>query len=177
VECQVLMLPGFGGRADQQVLVRLDHALGDRGVTALRAALPPGRPSPGLVREVELARTLRTPDRSFSAYAGRSFGGRVLARLALETRPRALLLLGFPIRSATGRRRPEDEAVLTQLACPTLIVQGSADPLGPVRTFERLMRRNPLLELQVVRGASHAFGGREREAIDCAADWLALRLR
>ena len=171
------MLPGFGGRADQPVLVRLERALRDRGVTALRAELPRGRPSPGLAREVEVAGTLGSPERSFSAYAGRSFGGRVLARLALENSPRALLLLGFPVRSATGRRRPEDEAVLEQLACPTLIVQGSADPLGPVRTFERLMRRNPSLELQVVRGASHAFGGREREAIGSAADWLALRLR
>lgn len=171
------MLPGFGGRPAQPVLVRLERALRDRGVTALRAELPHGPPSPGLEREVEVARTLGPPERTFSAYAGRSFGGRVLARLALETRPRALLLLGFPVRSATGRRRPADEAVLAQLACPTLIVQGSADPLGPVRTFERLMRRNPSLELQVVRGASHAFGGREREAIDSAADWLALRLR
>lgn len=171
------MLPGFGGRDDQPVLVRLERALRDRGVTAMRAQLPRGRPSPGLAREVEVARTLGTPDRTFSAYAGRSFGGRVLARLALHTRPRALLLLGFPVRSATGRRRPEDELVLEQLACPTLIVQGSADPLGPVRTFERLMRRNPLLEIQIVRGASHAFGGREREALDSAADWLTLRLR
>lgn len=171
------MLPGFGGRADQPVLVRLEHALGDRGVTALRAELPRGRPSDRLAREVDVARTLGPPDGAFSAYAGRSFGGRVLARLALECRPRALLLLGFPVRSATGRRRPEDEAVLEQLACPTLIVQGSADPLGPVRTFERLMRRNPSLELEVVRGASHAFGRREQQAIDAAADWLALRLR
>lgn len=171
------MLPGFGGGADQPVLVRLERALRDRGVTALRAELPRGRPSPGLAREVEVARTLCPPDPTCSAYAGRSFGGRVLARLALHTRPRALLLLGFPVRSATGRRRPEDETVLEQLACPTLVVQGSADPLGPVRTFERLMQKNPLLELQIVRGATHAFGGREREALDSAADWLALRLR
>jgi predicted alpha/beta-hydrolase family hydrolase len=174
---RVLMLPGFGGRADQPILVRLEGALRERGISSLRAELPRGRPSPALGREVEVARILARSDFTLCAYAGRSFGGRVLARLALENRPRALLLLGFPVRSATGRRRPEDEVVLEQLACPTLIVQGSADPLGPVRTFERLMRRNPLLELQIVRGASHAFGGREREAIDSAADWLALRLR
>ena len=174
---RVLMLPGFGGRADQPILVRLESTLRERGVSSLRAELPRGRPSPGLGREVEVARILVRSDFTLGAYAGRSFGGRVLARLARETRPRALLLLGFPVRSATGRRRPEDEAVLEELGCPTLIVQGSADPLGPVRTFERLMQRNPLLELQVVRGASHAFGGREREAIDSAANWLALRLR
>lgn len=173
---RVLMLPGFGGRADQPILVRLEGALRDRGVSSLRTELPRRRPSPGLGREVEVARTLAGSDRTLCAYAGRSFGGRVLARLALETRPRALVLLGFPVRSATGRRRPEDEDVLRQLPCPTLIVQGAADPLGPVRTLERLAARNPRLALEVIPGASHAFGGRERQAIEAAADWLALRL-
>jgi predicted alpha/beta-hydrolase family hydrolase len=100
----------------------------------------------------------------------------VLARLALETTPRALVLLGFPVRSAAGRRRLEDERVLTALPCPTLVVQGAADPLGPVRTLERLAAKNPRLELTVLAGATHSFGRREREAVAAAAEWLAARL-
>jgi predicted alpha/beta-hydrolase family hydrolase len=170
------MLPGFGGGADQPVLLALERALRSRGVGATRAAVSRGRPSEGLAREVAEARAHAAADPDISAYAGRSFGGRVLARLALETTPRALVLLGFPVRSAAGRRRLEDERVLEALPCPTLVVQGAADPLGPVRTLERLVARNPRLELTVLPGATHSFGRREREAVATAAEWLAARL-
>jgi predicted alpha/beta-hydrolase family hydrolase len=173
---RVLMLPGFGGGADQPVLVALENALRRKAVLAVRAALPRGRPSPGLVEEVGRARDWVRADADIAAYAGRSFGGRVLARLAIEMPPRALVLLGFPVRSASGRRRLEDERVLAALACPTLVVQGSADPLGPIRTLERLAARNPRLELAVLDGATHAFGRREAAAVRTAAEWLASRL-
>lgn len=170
------MLPGFGGGADQPVLVALERALLSRGLGAIRARLTPGRPSEGLAREVAEARAHATAP-EIAAYAGRSFGGRVLARLALETTPRALVLLGFPVRSAAGRRRLEDERVLEALPCPTLVIQGAADPLGPVRTLERLAARNPRLELTVLQGATHAFGRREQEAVETAAEWLVPWLR
>lgn len=170
------MLPGFGGGADQPVLVALERALASRGLGATRTALTRGRPSPGLAREVAEAAAHVDADREISAYAGRSFGGRVLARLALETAPRALVLLGFPVRSAAGRRRLEDERVLETLTCPTLVLQGAADPLGPVRTLERLAKRNARLELTVLAGATHSFGRREHEAVEAAADWLAARV-
>ena len=170
------MLPGFGGSAEQPVLVALERALASRGLGATRIALTRGRPSPGLAREVAEARAHVDADPEISAYAGRSFGGRVLARLALETAPRALVLLGFPVRSAAGRRRLEDERVLEMLTCPTLVLQGAADPLGPVRTLERLAKRNAGLELTVLAGATHSFGRRERDAVEAAADWLAARV-
>jgi predicted alpha/beta-hydrolase family hydrolase len=170
------MLPGFGGRADQPVLVALEKALGARGVSAVRVALNRGRPSPGLAEEVSEARAWLRTDPNIAAYAGRSFGGRVLGRLALEVPPRALVLLGFPVRSAAGQRRLEDERVLATLTCPTLVLQGAADPLGPVRTLERLAAKNPRLELTVLQGATHAFGRQERSAVATAADWLVRRL-
>ena len=169
---RVLMLPGFGGRADQPILLQLERALVRVGLSATRAALPPGRPSPGLEEEVAMARTIARADPTLAGYAGRSFGGRVLARLAAQTSPRALVLLGFPLRSAAGKRRPEDEAVLAGLTCPTLVVQGATDPLGPVRMLERLAAENPRLELEVIAGAAHAFGRRQRQAVEAAASWL-----
>lgn len=174
---RILLLPGFGGRADQSILVQLEGALVARGLQALRASLKPGRPSPGLEREVAEAERLAGASTGVFAYAGRSFGGRVLARLALRTSPRALILLGFPIRSATGRRRPEDQAVLESLRCPTLVVQGARDPLGPVRTFQRLAARNRCLELRVVPGARHGFGRSQAAAVSAAAEWLAAQLQ
>ncbi|HZW87898.1 MAG TPA: alpha/beta family hydrolase, partial [Myxococcaceae bacterium] len=171
------MLPGFGGGADQPVLVALERALRSRGLGATRAALTRGRPSPGLAREVEEARAWVEADPEIPAYAGRSFGGRVLARLALARTPPALVLLGFPVRSASGQRRLEDERVLESLTCPTLVLQGAADPLGPVRTLDRLAKVNARLDLIVLAGATHSFGRREREAVEMAAEWLAARLR
>jgi len=166
------MLPGFGGRADQPILVQLERELSRVGLSAVRVALRPGRPSPGLEDEVTMARTIAGADPTVIAYAGRSFGGRVLARLATQTSPRALVLLGFPLRSAAGKRRPEDEAILARLTCPTLVVQGATDPLGPVRMLERLAAENPRLELEVIAGAAHAFGRRQRQAVEAAASWL-----
>ena len=171
------MLPGFGGGSDQPVLVALEQALHPHGLGVSRACLERGRPSPGLAMEVAEARAWVEADPEISAYAGRSFGGRVLARLALERTPQALVLLGFPVRSASGRRRLEDEQVLQSLPCPTLLVQGAADPLGPVRTLERLARKNARLELTILAGATHSFGRREREAVEMAAQWLATRVR
>ena len=167
------MLPGFGGTAEQPILVALEKALATRGLSSLRAALPQGRPSPGLEREVDLARTLVESDAAIVACAGRSFGGRVLARLAIERPPRALLLLGYPVRSQAGERRLEDESVLARLSCPTLIVQGARDPLGPIRTFSRLAATNHSLRLEVIPGATHSFDRGERRAIATAAEWLA----
>jgi predicted alpha/beta-hydrolase family hydrolase len=171
------MLPGFGGGADQPVLLALEQELRPRGLSAVRTSLTRGRASPHLALEVEQARNVLRSAPSIAAFAGRSFGGRVLARLALEIRPRALVLLGFPVRSAAGRRRVEDEQVLAALPCPTLIVQGARDPLGPVRTLERLAAGNARLELEVLPGATHSFGRQERRAVETAADWLAFHLR
>jgi len=166
------MLPGFSGTADQPILLELEEALAVRGLQGLRASLPPGRPSPGFGRELDLVQKLARSDPAIVAYAGRSFGGRVLARLALDVPPRALVLLGFPVRSQAGTRRAEDEGVLQRLACPTLIVQGARDPLGPVRTLARLAATNPVLRLEVIPGATHAFGRGQRRAVATAADWL-----
>jgi len=173
----VLMLPGFGGSADQPILRVLEAALDARGLSSVRASLTPGRASPGLESEVAQARAIVRSDPEIGAYAGRSFGGRVLARLAMEVPPRALVLLGFPVRSQTGKRRLEDERILAALRCPTLVVQGARDPLGPLRTLERLAASNARLELAVIEGATHAFGRRERQAVEMAADWLGRRLR
>ena len=171
------MLPGFGGRADQPILVQLEARLRKLGLDGVRASLSRGRPLAGLAREVEEARLLVRADPDIVAYVGRSFGGRVLTRLALETSPRALVLLGYPVRSMDGKRRPDDERVLAALSCPTLIVQGSDDPLGPVRTLRRLAQANPRLALEVIASAGHSFGGRQGQAVAAAAAWLGERLK
>ena len=106
---------------------------------------------------------------------GRSFGGRVCTRLAALEPPHALVLLGHPI-SPPNRPRPDDEAALAAVRCPTLIVQGERDTLGPLSVLQRIAAANPLIELHMLRGVGHQFGPRQAEGLERAATWLLDRL-
>jgi predicted alpha/beta-hydrolase family hydrolase len=85
--------------------------------------------------------------------------------------PAALVLLGHPI-APPGRPRPADEAALASITCPTLVVQGDRDELGPLPVLERIAAANPRLELSVLAGTGHDLGRVENEAVDRAVDWL-----
>src|SRR5205823_13224195 len=105
------------------------------------------------------------------AFVGRSFGGRVCTRLASLEPPQALVVLGHPI-SPPNRPRPDDEAALAAVRCPTLIVQGEHDRLGPLAVLQRIAAINPCIEIAVLRGVGHQFGARQAEGIERAATWL-----
>ncbi len=107
------------------------------------------------------------------ALIGRSFGGRVCGRLAAAEpdRAAALVLLGHPI-APPGRARPADELALETVRCPTLIVQGDADRLGPLAVLERIAAANPRVELRVLPGVGHTFGRQESTAAALATAWL-----
>ena len=109
------------------------------------------------------------------ALVGRSFGGRVCTRLAAAEPPPALVLLGHPI-SPPNHPRPDDEAALAAVTCPTLIVQGDRDRLGPLAVLRRIARHNALIEIYVLAGAGHQFGARQAEGLRRAAEWLVTTL-
>ena len=71
--------------------------------------------------------------------------------------PAARVVLGHPI-GPPGKPRPKDEAALEALACPTLVVQGDRDELGPLPLLEKITGQNPRVELSVLAGAGHDFG-------------------
>ena len=97
------------------------------------------------------------------------------ARLAADEPPAALVILGHPI-APPRRPRPEDEAALSRVGCPTLIVQGDRDELGPLGVLQRIAASNPVVELHVLPNTSHEFGHRQAEAAQYAAEWLARTL-
>jgi hypothetical protein len=105
---------------------------------------------------------------------GRSFGGRICARVAATREVRALVLLGFPIRPP-GKPRPLDEAALAAVRCPTLVVQGDRDALGPLPVLEAVARLNPRVSVRVLAGAGHSFGRQTAVALDAVATWLEQR--
>jgi predicted alpha/beta-hydrolase family hydrolase len=177
-----VLAPGYGGTADQPILRRLASALErfEIASTAITFRTRGSRPSKDYVSEIEDFRAgrdaLRAAGYERIALVGRSFGGRIAAFLAEREPPDALVILGHPI-APPKRPRPRDEAALAATTCPTLVVQGERDDLGPFAVLERIAANNPRIDLVRIAGAGHEFGSAEAEAVSAAARWLESVLR
>ena len=177
-----VLAPGYGGSADQPILRKLGSALGpfgieSRGVTFRTRGSRPSKDYLSEIEDVRAARdALRTAGFERIALVGRSFGGRISAFLAELEPPDALVILGHPI-APPKRPRPRDESALAGTTCPTLVVQGEEDELGPFAVLERIAANNPRIDLVRIAGAGHDFGAREPEAVAAAARWLDSVLR
>jgi predicted alpha/beta-hydrolase family hydrolase len=176
-----VLAPGYGGTAEQGILRALARALGrfDIESRAITFRTSGQRPSRGYVSELEDLRAARDALRAEGekvALVGRSFGGRMCAFLGAADPPDALAILGHPI-SPPGRPRPADEEALQGMRCPTLVVQGERDELGPLAVLQRIALVNPLIDLAVIEGAGHDFGAKEKEAVEQVARWLNAMLR
>jgi len=175
VRAGAVLAPGYGGSAEQPILRAMAERLEASGIAALRIGFSRPRPSGDFAPELDELRRARDVlisqgiDRL--ALIGRSFGGRMCARLAAIEPPRALVLLGHPI-SPPNRPRPDDEAALEAVRCPTLIVQGDRDNLGPLSVLQRIASTNAHIEIVVLKGAGHQFGPRQPEGLTAATAWL-----
>ncbi len=176
-----VIAPGYGGSGEQPIVVAMARRLDALGIVTRRVTFSRSRPGADLGREMEDVRQVREElagaiggggDAGPAiALVGRSFGGRVCTRLAVIEPPRALVLLGHPI-SPPRRPRPLDEAALEAVSCPTLVVQGEKDALGPLAILERIAKVNRQVQLFVLPGVGHQFGARQHEGLDHAAAWL-----
>ena len=177
-----VLAPGYGGTADQPILRALSVALERFGIESRRVTFRTrgSRPSRDYATELDDLRAdrdaLGTAGCERIALVGRSFGGRMCAFLAALEPPDALVLLGHPI-APPKRPRPRDEAVLEAMTCPTLVVQGTADELGPFAVLERIAGNNPRIDLVPLEGAGHDFGRATGDAVAAAARWLDSVLR
>ena len=176
-----VLAPGYGGTAEQPILRALARRLMAFGIEshAITFRTRGKRPSREYIWELEDLRAARDALRAEHekvALVGRSFGGRMCAFLAATEPPDALAILGHPI-SPPDRPRPADEDALQGMHCPTLVVQGQHDELGPLAVLQRIALVNPLIDLAVIEGAGHDFGARESEAVEQVARWLDATLR
>ena len=169
---KAILVPGFNGTARQPLLVKLKRALKNVDIEAKAITLKARRPTADLALEIA---QLRAAAKGAQVLIGRSFGGRVCARLAVEEPRLAVVLLGFPVRPP-GKPRPLDEAALQGLGCPTLILQGAQDELGSPEVLRQVLGANPFVTLEVVDGAGHSFGKHEAAVIARTAQWLSQRL-
>jgi predicted alpha/beta-hydrolase family hydrolase len=176
-----VLAPGYGGTAEQPILRALARRLASydiacRAVTFRTRGKRPSREYISELEDLRAARDALRVDHEKVALVGRSFGGRMCAFLAALEPPDALAILGHPI-SPPDRPRPADEDALQGVRCPTLIVQGQRDELGPLAVLRRIALVNPLIDLAIVEGAGHDFGAKESQAIEQVARWLDARLR
>jgi predicted alpha/beta-hydrolase family hydrolase len=174
-----LIVPGYRGSIRQPIVLAIARRLEALGIASRPVVVMSGtRPSPGYRAEIAALRAAR--DELCAAHPGpfaligRSFGGRICAFLAAEEPPDALAIVGHPI-APPGRPRPRDEAALASVCCPTLVVQGDRDELGPLAVLQRIAAGNPLIDLVVLRGAGHELGA-QREVVEHVVRWVGSRL-
>lgn len=173
-----VLSPGAGGSGEQRILVTVARRLveagfAERRVTFSTAGRGPSRGYEKEIADIRAARDALVFDGCERvALVGRSFGGRLSVRLAALEPPEALVVLSHPI-APPDRPRPDDEAALAAVRCPTLIVQGDRDHLGPLAVLERIAAGNPLIDIVVVAGAGHSLTvAQEKEAAEHATRWL-----
>ena len=167
-----MLAPGYGGSSEQPIIVAMAHMLEPLGIAPKAISYSRARPGGDLSPEITQVREARNGLHAKRvALVGRSFGGRVCTRLAAQEPPDALVVLAHPI-APRGRPRPEDEAALASVRCPTLIVQGDHDALGPLSVLERIAASNSHIEIFVLKDTGHNFGKRQHEAVEYAAVWL-----
>ncbi len=176
-----VLAPGYGGTAEQGILRALTRALqqfeiASRAITFRTTGKRPSRGYASELDDLRAARDALLADHEKIALVGRSFGGRMCAFLAAVEPPDALAILGHPI-SPPDHPRPADEEALQRMRCPTLVVQGQRDELGPLAVLQRIALVNPLIDLAVIEGAGHDFGVREAQAVNQVARWLDATLR
>lgn len=176
-----VLAPGYGGTAAQPILRALARRLTEfdiasQAITFRTRGKRPSREYASELDDLRAARDALRADHEKVALVGRSFGGRMCAFLAAIEPPDALALLGHPI-SPQDRPRPADEDALQGMRCPTLVVQGQHDEVGPLAVLQRIAAINPLIDLAVIEGAGHDFGAKESLAVDQVARWLDATLR
>jgi len=176
-----VLAPGYGGTAEQPILRALakrlaSYEIASQAVTFRTRGKRPSREYASELEDLRAARDTLRADHDTIALIGRSFGGRMCAFLAALEPPDALAILGHPI-SPPDRPRRADEEALQGMRCPTLVVQGERDELGPPAVLQRIALVNPLIDLVVIAGSGHDFGAKESEAVEQVARWLDATLR
>ncbi len=158
--------PLYGGSMDNNVVWTAGRAFGDRGCSTLRFNFrgvggSTGSFGGGLAEVEDLTAAVallksRAPGPCF--LVGYSFGAAVAARALLEGLAAAgAVLIAPPIAFMDLDFLPETPGLC-------LMVAGDRDDLCPLADLEALFRhRQPPVDLRVVSGADHFFGGREKE--------------
>ncbi len=178
----VVLAHGAGAPMDSPFLSALASGLADAGRGRWRVARfefpymaarradgrrrPPDRP-PRLLATWRAAIAALGGDRV--VIGGKSMGGRMASLVADECGVRGLLCLGYPFHSRRRLDRPRT-AHLAALSTPTLVVQGTRDPLGSapeVATYAL----SPAIRVHWIEDGDHNLVPRKKSGRDRTSAW------
>jgi hypothetical protein len=167
----ILFAHGSGAGHDHPWMQRWRLRLSDLGEVfpLTYAYMQEGRriPSPVARLEIEhlkrataLAREHRNRPLLF---VGKSLGSRVSVMVADRSPAVATVAFGYPLVSR-GRKATRREAPLRDTRVPTLLVQGTRDPMGPIPDLVDLVADHPTqsLRLRTVDDGDHSLECRKR---------------
>jgi alpha/beta superfamily hydrolase len=166
--------PLFGGSMDNNVVVTAVRAFRARGWSTLRfnfrgVGASTGAYGQGLAEVADVAAALQVLQaRSPGPHllVGYSFGAFVAARALLQTLPaQGAVLISPPVAFMEMTWLPEVPRL-------KLIIAGDRDDLGPLLDLQALLAgRQPPVEIVVIKGADHFYGGREEELFRVLRDF------
>jgi uncharacterized protein len=179
--------PAFGGRLDTPLVVALDRALAERGLSTLRFNFrglggSGGTPTGGLTEHADVhaaAAWLRQHGVEQLALVGYSFGALMAMRAVAEGEAAcAFAAVGFPTTIiGDNADRLTDVARALATGMPWLFLQGDADSfceLDRVKSWAQ----PPHVELQVLAGQGHFFdGAAAQEVVRRVAEFVARSVR
>ncbi len=165
--------PQMGGDMENNVVLAACGALVDRGFAALRFNFRGAGRSDGAFDQGEGERddvraalrhlaSLPEVDAKRSGLIGYSFGAMVAAEVA-GGHLRALALVSPPVSFADLR---------VAWGCPALVLGGDQDPIAPADRL-RVAAGGPGVELHIVSGADHSWGGFEDELGEALGEFFA----
>jgi uncharacterized protein len=169
--------PQYGGSKDHPLLWAIRIELSGRGFAVLSFNFRGVMGSEGAfgggldeVKDVRAAVGRARQEADGPAFVcGWSFGAHVALRTALDDdRIAALALVALPLHESSAELPPlpglPDPERLQMFDRPVLLLAGDADPFCPVPGLLVMAGRLPRSTVEIVAGADHYFGKREREA-------------
>ena len=167
--------PLFGGSMDNNVVWTAVRACQARGWAALRfnfrgVGQSTGVYGQGLTEVEDVAAALkflqgRTPGPHL--LVGYSFGASVAARALLQgLEAQGAILISPPVAFMEMTWLPEVPRL-------KLIIAGDRDEIGPLIDLQAMMARSqPPVQIVVIQGADHFYGGREEQLFRVLRDFL-----
>ncbi len=173
--------PLFGGSMDSPLTYAICEALAENGVATLRFNFRPfgqgateegGAACQDVAAGLNLLRNWHDVRRNRYGLVGYSAGAAAILRgLGGLKRARAISLISPPLSALKATRIGDDKR-------PRQFVIGADDRIvDPVKLQESVEAMRKPVDLQVIPGAGHTFGGNEREVAAAVGIFMGMRLR
>ena len=181
MKCLYVLAHGAGAGMNHPFIVKLAHALGERGIGTLRYNFPymeqaKKRPDPPAVAEKTVTRAVETASELFPGVpllaGGKSFGGRMTSQAAsrkLDDAVKGLVFVGFPLHAA-GKPGTERATHLASVQLPMLFLQGTRDALAQLDLIQQVCENLRAATLHEFEGADHSFKSGKKELTPALAD-------